>query len=166
MRQILPLGILGLLLLSSCDPKFNWREVHGKDAPFSVLLPAKPATFTRPVKLGEHDLTMSMTGAEVGHVSFAVGSATLSTPAEARAALNLMQTAMVNNINGKSKILAATDDAIDIEASGTPPDGQPLLLIAHFAAKGNRAYQVIVLGPEQEIAREEAGNFISSFKPE
>jgi hypothetical protein len=150
MRQLLTLGILGLTLLCACDPKFNWREVHGKDAPFTVLLPAKPATLARPIKLGERDVTMGMTGAQVDHVSFAVGSAALPDAAQAHAALNLMQSALVNNINGKSKILSSTEDATDIEAAGTPPGGQPMLLIAHFAVKGNRVYQVIVLDPNRK----------------
>jgi len=165
MRKPLSLSALCLAALCACDPKFNWREVHGKDAPFSVLLPAKPATLVRPIRLGKQPVTMSMTGAEVGHVSFAVGSVTLADPAQAHAALNLMQAALVSNINGRSKTLPATGDAVDIEAVGTPRDGAPMLLMAHFAVNGNRAYQVIVLGPEKEVVREEAATFLSSFKP-
>ncbi len=161
----MPAAVLCLAALCACDPKFNWREVHGKEVPFTVLLPAKPATLSRPIRLGEQQVTMSMTGAEVDHVSFAVGSVTMADPTQARAALNLMQTALVNNINGKSKTLSATGDAVDIEAAGTPPGAAPMLLIAHFAVNGNRVYQVIVLGPEKEVVREEAATFISSFKP-
>jgi len=166
--QLLPLSALCLTLLCACDPKFNWREIHGKDAPFTILLPAKPATLARPIHLGDQQLTMSMTGAEVDHVSFAVGSVQLADPGAAHAALNLMQTALVTNINGNSKTLSATADTVDIEAVGAPQgeQGQNLLLIAHFAVRGNRAYQVIVLGPEKEVAREEAATFMSSFKPE
>ena len=166
MRILLPLSLLCLTLLCACDPKFNWREIHGKDAPFTILLPAKPATLARPIRLGDQQVTMSMTGAEVDHVSFAVGSVQLADEAAAHAALNLMQTALVNNINGKSKTLSATNDSVDIEAVGSPQGGRSLLLIAHFAVRGNRAYQVIVLGPEKEIVREEAATFMSSFKPE
>ncbi|MBV8635838.1 MAG: hypothetical protein JO002_15185 [Burkholderiaceae bacterium] len=168
MRKLLPFFTCALLLLAACDPKFNWREVHGKDAPFTVLLPAKPATLTRPIRLGEQEVNMSMTGAEVGHVSFAVGSVEMPDPARAQAAVNLMQAALVNNINGKSKTLPAagsSGDSVDIEAVGTSPDGQAMLLIAHFAVVGKRGYQVIVLGPQKEVVREEAATFISSFKP-
>lgn len=165
MRQFLP-ALLCLPLLCACDPKFNWREIHGKEAPFTVLLPAKPVTVSRPVQLGEQQVTMTMTAAEVDHVSFAVGSMEMADPAQAHAAVKLMQTALVNNINGKSKTLPVTGDAIDIEATGTPTGGQPVLLVAHFAVSGKRAYQVIVEGPEKEVVREEAATFIASFKPE
>ncbi|HEX8955594.1 MAG TPA: hypothetical protein VF798_04940 [Burkholderiaceae bacterium] len=165
MRKLLLLSTVGLLALAACDPKFNWREIHGKDAPYTVLLPAKPATMARPIQLGDAQVTMSMTGAEVDHVSFAVGSVEMPDPVQARAALKLMQDALVNNIGGKSKTLPATGDAVDIEAAGTPAGGPPILLIAHFAVSGKRAYQVIVLGPEKEVVREEAATFISSFKP-
>ncbi len=169
MRKLLPASIplvtLLLAVLCACDPKFNWREIHGKEAPFTVLLPAKPATMSRPIHLGEQQVTMTMTGAQVDHVSFAVGSVAMPDATQAHTALNLMQTALVNNINGKSKTLPGIGDTVDIEAVGTPTDGVPMLLIAHFAVNGNRAYQVIVMGPEKEVVREQAATFISSFKP-
>jgi hypothetical protein len=152
--------------LAACDPKYNWREIPGKDAPFTVLLPAKPANLARPVNLAGHTYTMSMTAAEVGHVSFAVGSVLCPDAKEAHEALNAMQTAMVNNINGKVKSLPSSGGAVDIEAVGSAqPGGEPLLLVAHFVVSGNRAWQVIVLGPEKEVEREQVTTFISSFKP-
>lgn len=39
--------IAALVLLSACSPKYNWREAHGGTIQFTVLLPAKPATFSR-----------------------------------------------------------------------------------------------------------------------
>ncbi len=155
-----------LLGLAACDPKYNWREIPGKDAPFTVLLPAKPATLSRPVDLAGHTYTMSMTAAEVDHVSFAVASVLCADAKQAHEALNAMQAAMVNNINGKVKSLPSAGDAIDIEASGSAqPGSEPLLLVGHFVVSGNRAWQVIVLGPEKEVAREQVTTFISSFKP-
>jgi hypothetical protein len=165
MRKILP-ALLCLSFLAACDPKYNWREIHGKDAPFTVLLPSKPVSLVRPVHLGEQQVTMTMTAAEVDHVSFAVGSVEMADAEQAHAAVKLMQTALVNNINGKSKALPGTGDAVDIEATGTPTGGQAVLLIAHFTVNGKRAYQVIVEGPKREVVREEAATFISSFKPQ
>jgi len=155
------------LALGACDPKFNWREVKGRNPPFTALLPAKPAALTRPINLDGQKVDMTMTAAEVDGVSFAVGAVQLADAAQAQAAVRAMQTAMVNNIHGAARPLARATDPADIEASGAPADGAPvMLLIGHFAAVGNRAYQVIVVGPEKEVSREQAATFLASFKPQ
>ncbi len=160
-------AMLCALTLGACDPKFNWREVRGKNPPFTVLLPAKPASLTRPINLEGQKVDMTMTAAEVDGVSFAVGAVQLVDAAHAQAAARAMQMAMVSNIRGTPRPLAHASDPTDIEASGTPADGAPaMLLIGHFAAADNRAYQVIVVGPEKELSREQAATFLASFKPQ
>lgn len=157
-----------MLALLGCTPKYDWREVHGADAPFSVILPAKPATFARPINLDGVQVTMAMTATEIDGVTFAVGSVQLPDAAAAQAALNKMKTALVKNINGSikhEKLSAKTEQVptIDIEASGNS-NGQPYLLVAHFAAKDKRAYQVIVVGREKAVSREAVDTFLTSFK--
>lgn len=163
---------LGILALSACSPKYDWREVRPNDAHFVVLMPAKPATLSRPVDLGGIPVTMTMTAAEVDGVNFAVGTAELPQASQAPAALNAMKTAMVKNINGSikhEKPVAGTpanaDASIELEASGTAADGHTRLLLARFAASGKRVYQAVVIGREQNISRESAETFLTSFKP-
>jgi hypothetical protein len=164
--------LAAILTLSACSPKFDWREVQGGDAPYTVLMPAKPSSFSRPVNLDGMEVTMTMTAAEAGDVTFAVGTAQLPDAAKAPAALAAMKTAMVRNINGKitqEKITgpAAAPTTIDIEAVGTPgPDtgGQPRVLFARFTSKDKRVYQAVVLGKEQAVTREVVESFFSSFK--
>lgn len=164
-----------ILMLAACSPKFDWRIVHGNPIPFEVLLPAKPASLTRPVDLGVARVDMTMTAAEVDGVTFAVGAATLPDAVGASAALNAMKTGLVRNINGT--IMRETGNAaqpgkagaapLELEATGTrAPNGAELLLLARFFAKDARVYQVLVLGPPQNIARTEADTFFSSFKPD
>jgi hypothetical protein len=162
-----------LLALAACSPKFNWREVRSKDAPYSVLLPAKPSTFARPIDLDGVPVTMTMTAAKVDDTVFAVGSATLPDAAKAHAALIAMKTALVKNINGTVKVektnAAASNTqglsaSIDVEALGATPDGKPEVLFGHFVSKDKEIYQVIVMGPEKGVSRENAETFISSFK--
>ena len=76
-----------LVALSACTPRFDWRSVRGTDAPYTILLPAKPSTHTRSVNLGGIQASMTMTAAEVDDVTFAVGSAELPDAAQAQAAL-------------------------------------------------------------------------------
>jgi len=169
------LFLLGALFLGACNPKYNWREVQGKDAPFVVLLPDKPVTVTRNVNLGGASVPMTMTAAEVDGVSFAVGYVLLTDANRAPEALNAMKSALLRNINGTIKATPsanpqapATSEANgnnDIEAIGRRNGGgEPLLLLGHFAAKDNRIYQVIVLGNEKAVSRDEAKTFLSSFK--
>ena len=57
-----------------------------------------------------------------------------------------------------------TQTGIDLDAVGQS-NGQAMLLRGHFVAKGNRFYQVIVMGPERSVPSEQVDQFISSFKP-
>jgi hypothetical protein len=157
------------LILIACSPKYNWREVRGTAAPFVVTLPAKPATHARTVNLDGTQVTMTMTGAEVDDVTFAVGSAELADPALAEKSLEAMKTAMVRNIGGtirheETSAAGTTPATIDIEAIGAPaPNGRERLLLARFVAKGPHAYQAIVVGNEKDVSREAADTFFASF---
>ncbi|MEO6921432.1 MAG: hypothetical protein ABI171_20690 [Collimonas sp.] len=162
-----------MLLLSACSPKFNWREVRSKEAPYSVLLPTKPSTFSRPIDLDGMPLTMTMTASKVDDTVFAVGSATVPDAAKAQAALIAMKTALVKNINGivrseKSSAAASSTQglsaSIDIEAVGKTPGGKDEVLFGHFVSRDKQIYQVIVMGPAKEVSRENVDTFISSFK--
>ena len=157
-----------MLVLVGCTPKYDWREVHGADGSYSIVLPTKPATLARSINLDGAEVAMTMTAAEVDGVTFAVGSAQLADAAAAQAALDKMKTALVKNINGSIKHEKRSSAAepvaiIDVEANGNR-NGQPYLLVAHFAAKDKRAYQVIVVGPEKVVAREAVDTFLTSFK--
>lgn len=174
------IGIGAVIALAACSPKYDWREVHGTDAPFVVLLPAKPVTLSRPVNLDGIAVTMVMTAAQVDGVSFAVGSATLPDAASAQLALLAMKKAMINNINGtleseKSTGTAASPEraangsigigsiATEIEAAGSS-GGKPVRLFGRFVVQGSRVYQVIVLGPENAVPRDAVDTFLRSFK--
>ncbi|MPQ60356.1 hypothetical protein [Duganella sp. FT27W] len=155
------------LALSACDPHYNWRDYRSKDAPYSVLLPGKPATHARDVRLGELPVRMTMTAAEVDDVVFAVGSAELTDAAQVPAALLAMQTALARNIGATitSQATAASgpQTTVSIEAKGMR-NGEPTLLIGRFIARERRVYQVVVMGAERHIAREQVATFLDSFK--
>jgi len=155
------------LVLSACDPHYNWRDYRSKDAPYSVLLPGKPATHARDVRLGELPVRMTMTAAEVDDVVFAVGSAELTDAAQVPAALLAMQTALARNIGATITSQATVADGaqttVSIEAKGMR-NGEPALLIGRFIARERRVYQVVVMGAERPIAREQVATFLDSFK--
>lgn len=157
--------LASLAWLQACNPTYNWRETRGPDAPYVVLMPAKPSTHSRPIDLNGIKVTMTMTAAEVDGVTFAVGSAELPDAAQAGAALAAMKTAMVRNLGGTVKqerqlAAPAAPGTSEIEVAG-----QGRLMLARFAARERRVYQAVVVGKEKEVSREAADTFLASFKP-
>lgn len=155
------------LLLASCTPRHDWREIRSERPPYSVLFPAKPSSQTRDIKLGDIKLAMTMTAVEVDHATYAVGSAELADPAAAKAAMLLIKTALVAHLNGKIRKEEVIDNAaehrIDVEAIGTP-QGEPRIVIARFIAYEKYAYQIVLTGPEKQVTRDQIDTFMTSFK--
>ncbi|HVL74621.1 MAG TPA: hypothetical protein VM406_01285 [Noviherbaspirillum sp.] len=156
------------VLLLACSPKFDWREVHGSAAPYSALLPAKPATHARDINLDGLPVTMTMTGAEVDSVTYAIGTIELAEPAQAAHALNAMRTALVRNIHGtvtqeKSSAPADGTTMLELEANGPLPQGRRLLQ-ARLIARERHVYQLLVVGDERDFSREAADTFFTSFR--
>lgn len=166
---VLPfLMLLVLVTLSACSPSLNWREVHSSDALFSVLLPAKPASHERPVKLGALPVTMQMTAAEVDELNFAVASASIDDEQQRKAALAFMQQAMVQNIRGsiteqKAVTLKDGTHMTEIHATGVTANGRRIALWARFGIKAAIVYQVVAMGPQDKLTGEIADTFLSSF---
>lgn len=166
-RLLCALPLAAALLLPGCNPTYNWRDYSSPDAPYRVMFPAKPATHTRSVDLDGMRVDMTMTAAEVEGVMFAVGTGVAPGPAQARAAVSAMKTALVRNIGAKvereSAAATGAEAAVDVDALGTA-NGQPMKLRGHFEARGQRFYQVIVMGKANAVTPEHTDQFMSSFK--
>lgn len=166
MKKI-PLALLMAAALSACSPQYDWRDYRSNDAPYAVLFPGKPASQTRSVKLGDLDVNMTMTAAEVDGVVFAVGSAQLADAAQTPAAIEAMKTALVKNIGATVTKSAASatgaQTVLDVEAKGSQ-NGEPMLLIGRFIAKDKRIYQVVVMGREKNVVQDTVETWFSSFK--
>ena len=154
---------LASLALAACSPQFNWRDYSSETAPYRVMFPDKPSTHTRKIDLDGMTVEMTMTAAQVNGAMFAVGSAQAPDAARAEKALAAMKTALVNNIGATITTEKAGKTAIDIDATGKQK-GEPMRLVGHFEARGTRFYQVIVMGREKELTRENVDMFMSSFK--
>jgi hypothetical protein len=162
--------------LAACSPEYNWRDYASPDAPYQILFPDRPATQSREIDLNGMKVKLILTATSVDGTMFAVGTGVAPDAASAEAALGTMKTALVRNINGslqreQAKASASAGPAgqqrsasLDIEASGNQ-QGVPMKLIGHFEARGNRFYQVIVMGKASDLKREQADTFLTSFKP-
>ena len=169
LRMMLPVLLAALFLLAACSPSLNWRQVEGVDAPFVVLMPAKPSTLSRQIDLDGMQVTMSMTAAEVDGVTFAVGAIVLPDAASAPKALQAMKLALVRNINGSIESEKMNDsNSFDIVATGSiGRSNQPARLLAHFAAREQRVYQAIMVGSSSAmnaIGTDASDTFFTSFK--
>lgn len=165
------------LVLAACAPDYNWREIRLPGTGYLVMLPGKPASMSRPIHLDDLAVMMAMSGARVGEQSFTVGTVELPdsqafTRERAGAA---MRTAMVRNIGGReTEVIEAAVPVVDlagratttqagvrVEASGRLGD-RPMHLSALFVARGNRAWQAVMIGPAADA--EHARVFLDSFR--
>jgi len=163
-------GLAGVLLLTACSPKYDWREVRGSDAPFVVMLPSKPASHTRGVNLDGIQVNMTMTAADVDGVAFAIGVAQLPDAMLTDKALDTMKRALVRNIGGtvthEKSLTVKGMPMLSLQASGPPAAGSehPRLLLARFIAQDRYVYQLVVVGKENALAHDAADIFFSSFQ--
>lgn len=156
-------AIVLVFFISACSPKFDWREVRGSMAPFTVLLPAKPSSFSREMELGGVKLQMHMTAADADGLSFAVGCAKVDEPGKIPEVLAAMRSGMLKNIQGTS-VTPGQSGGDQLEAIGTLQNGQPVKLVGRFVARGSWVYQVVVIGKEKAITPDVLDTFMTSFK--
>jgi hypothetical protein len=166
-----------LSLLGACSPAYDWREIRVGEDGYVAMMPDKPARMTRPINLDGMMVSMTMQGARVDELSYTVGEVALpdETLETRERAVAAMRTAMVRNINGtESSAEALAVPVVDragrrvgtapgwrIEAAGRAYD-KPVVMLALFAARGDHAWQAVVLGPEPD--REQASQFFEGFK--
>jgi hypothetical protein len=159
--------LLASVLLGACSPKYNWRDYVSPDAPYKVMFPAKPASFTRTIDLDGTQASMTMTAADVDGATFAVGAAEAADEAHARAAVPAMMQALLRNIGagdtqGKSHADAAGGTVTEVDATGKA-NGAPVRLVGRFEARGKRFYQIIVLGKPNAMPPDQVEQFLTSF---
>ena len=160
------IGLVCIFLLCACSPKFDWREVRGSDVPYTVLMPAKPASFSRDMQLEGAQFKMEMTGADVDGVSFAVGTAKITDASKIAMVSAAMKNGMINNIHGTivSEKPGKQEHAVDVEARGNLQNGQPVLLVARFITRGPWVYQAVIMGREKAVTPDVVDTFMTSFK--
>jgi hypothetical protein len=172
-------ALAGCLLFGGCSPTFDWREVRGVQAPYVILMPAKPNSSTRDVDLGNGPIPMTMTVARADDISFSITSGKLAQPSTADAALLAMKTSLVRNTRAaiRNEMASTTADGIKLlTLEGTFNIGPPApaakpgnagsaLLAARFAARNGYVYQVVAYGPEKALAGQVLDTFLTSFRP-
>lgn len=160
-RRPRPLAVVlsVLLILSACNPTFNWRELRPEGTPLQALMPCKPETATRPVPLdGGAPTELHMHSCETGGLTFAVAWAELGDAARVPGALSGWRRASLGAVRVDP---ARADDpatawnapvpgataAQGLTAQGSNHAGQPVQVRAVHFARGTQVYQAAVYGP-------------------
>jgi len=155
--------LTAVLAVAACSPKFDWRDYRSSNAPYAVLFPGKPASHTRSVNLDGQTASMTMAATDIDGTLFAVGSAELADADKAQKAVQAMKAAMVRNVAAPTATESIRDGGIDVEARGASA-GKPVMLHGRFVARGKRVYQIVVIGPENAVDKENVDTFLRSFK--
>lgn len=182
-RRLFVSGCVALGIIAAgtaCSPTFNWREFRSPEG-FSVMLPGRPQTVSREVKLPDATVQMSMTSTGIGATLFAVGTAQLpaglsAEPAARERNIAHLRDAIVRNVGGSAvktsaaalpvpagdsrKVLAAES----IEASGQESGGRAVQLAARLFIVDDRLFQIVALGAKGELSPEAFDTFFTSFR--
>ncbi|MCA1325796.1 hypothetical protein [Herbaspirillum sp. alder98] len=171
---ILPLLLALALALAACSPTYNWREVRpqpGHGADFVVLLPAKPAYYSRQVTLDSLRVEMHMTAAQTDGITFAVATADLGDAARAATTLDAMRDALLANIGAQQGSpaqlpgkLEGNTRTVDVDAHGAA-GGRSQRLLVRLLARQGRVVQVMMMGDEKSFNNDNIETFFASFKP-
>ena len=151
-RYLSPLlAPLLVLVLLSCSPTFNWREVVPPGGRLKAMFPCKPSQERRQVTLVQRRVDMTMLACETGGAMFALGTADLVDPAAVGPALQALQQAAVANVAGQATATALPlrgvtpqPQAGAWQVAGRFPDGRTLQERLMVFALGTRVYQVTV----------------------
>jgi hypothetical protein len=138
------------LVLVSCTPAMNWREV--RLAGVSALLPCKPDRAERVVHLANSEVTMQMVGCEVEGAMFALSHAELAPTVEPTALLSEWRAIALAKMNSSAvqerqpQASAGPRFALDLSVTGGPENGDRLHARLAWLVSGRNIYHLAVYG--------------------
>ena len=180
-RHFVP-ALCCFLLTSACSPAHDWREFHFAEGGFTILFPQQPGRAERKLVTPAGEVTMKMVSVRVDDTVFGAASADFTAPPDA-AAQAAMQAALLKNLAGT----VTSDKQVNLGASGTAITGREVVvrgsveksaksgaggpggdaqLRARFFVRGNRYYQIAVMGRTGAVQEADLDLFFASFKPD
>ncbi|HTN49508.1 MAG TPA: hypothetical protein VMK32_08770 [Burkholderiaceae bacterium] len=173
-------AVAGLLLLTGCSERLEWREARLPEA--TVMLPGRAQAVSRSVDFEGQSLPMTMHSTGVGASMFAIGIAALppglaADAATRRRAIAYFRDGLVRNIGGTVTSSAPATLTLApgslqrvtageaLEARGRTADGRVAVLAARFFIVDDRLFELVALGGEGSIDAQALDTFFSSFRP-
>jgi hypothetical protein len=167
-----------LAITAGCYPALDWREVTSTEGGFVVLLPARPGSDTRNVRIGERSLSMTMLSVRVDAYLYGAGYAKLNEAIDAPGQAKLLedaQRALLANFGANSSApvrylagdnrLATLDGHPCVTINAEPTVNQrSLALNARLCATSDRFFQLVSLAPRDRVTDADATLFLSSLR--
>ncbi len=148
-----------VLLVSSCTPAFNWRDVRLSGAELTVPFPCKPERATRSVAWFGGETRLHMLSCEHRGLTFAAGVLALPSGIEAADAHTGLQRAALASVRQLPERAQPWQPALSEVASGGPanlrgwtaegqrPDGQPVRVHALTWVRNGHLAHLSIYGP-------------------
>lgn len=162
-------------MTAACNPVYDWREHHFDAGGFTILFPQKPGRAERKLTTPAGEVTMKMVSVRVEETVFGAASADFAAPPDA-AALAAMHTALLKNLEGRvvsdqsvtssAPAAMAGREVVKRGGTGTGEPATAAQLRARFFVRGNRYYQIAVMGRQGAVADADLDLFFASFKPD
>ena len=175
MRNALLCMLAGLAFLSAgCWPKYDWRDFRpdcsrvwcGVVATF----PARVQSNSRDVALAGATRAMTLHVANVGAVSFAIGTARALPGDGGSGAIALKDALMANlaaSADNERSVMLKTSDRVAIAALAVDAHGvrgsDAVRMSARFMRHGGQLIEAVVIGPEDVLARPAGREAIDTF---
>jgi hypothetical protein len=160
-----------VLLLSclACTPEFDWRSsrISHQGDQFTLTFPGKALSAQKTVVLAGQSEVLQLSAVQIGRVQFALGSVPAKSAAHAQVLASALAMGFAANLQLNEEqtkrtavTLARSSGAFDV----TYPATRERTAQARFVWTQHAAYELLVIGPANELPPEVADTFIRSMK--
>ena len=157
------------LILTACNPTFNWRDVRPDGSRLALLMPCKPDKAQKAVSMAGQATDLMVLSCDSGGATFGVAIADVKDAATATAALTQWQSATLANMKAAAdtprvaiKLAGLTNSGVLVKATGQRANGQAVSSQAAYFAQGATVFQAVMYA--DTIAPDVADTFFSGLK--
>jgi hypothetical protein len=158
------------LAVAACAPELDWREVRPAATSVQLLMPCKPASHARRVKLAGAEVEMTLQACRAADATWAIAHADLADPARVSAALDELALAAQRNVGAATastqpaavRGMTPNPSARVLRIEGRLADGRAVVETVVLFAHGTRAVQASVLSERADAAA--LATFVESLR--
>lgn len=169
MRKI---SALLVLLLSACQPTYNWRNVSFEGTSIQAQLPCKPDRTRRDVTIAQVPVSLQVAGCETGDGLWVVMTGHLPAGLDAVQVLQGWQAATWRTLRASApesqawSVPKALPGAVRVQAQGLQANGQPTQAQGVWAAwpEGDGVQWVNAMVYQRKIPADMADTFFESIR--